>query len=418
MSVLAKLPRKGLKLAHINICSLRNKLAEITDVLITNNIHILAITETHLDNTFPDNAVNIQGYNVYRKDRDSHGGGTALYIQSHIPAKIRHDLMPDGVEALWLQVHLPYVKPLLVGCCYRPPSANSLYLSELCDMIDRVCDSGNEIYLMADLNLNWLSQDCPLKSKVLNVTNACYLSQVINQPTRIFMNSSGKKTSTCIDHIFTNAVDKCSKGISVPIGCSDHNLIAIVRKAKVPKGNPKVVNKRSYKTFNQESFCTDVNNLCWSDVYKENHPDDAIKAFVNIFYPVLDKHAPIKKYTVKNVKAPWIDNELRSLMADRDVAKGTAIKTGNKDDWETYCKLRNQVTKINRKNKKMFFKLKINECKYDGKKLWSTLNDVMGRKPSQTPSFIDAGDSFLTKPHTIANYFNDFFVNKVDTLRK
>jgi len=30
----------------------------------------------------------------------------------------------------------------------------------------------------------------------------------------------------------------------------------------------------------------------------------------------------------------------------------------NKVDWEVYCKLRNQVTKMNRKKKILFFKIK------------------------------------------------------------
>lgn len=83
--------------------------------------------------------------------------------------------MPVSVEALWLQVHLPFVQPLLVGCCYRPPCANSLYLSELRDMIEGICDSGN--YLMDDPNINCILQDHPLKSKVLNVTNASLINQ-------------------------------------------------------------------------------------------------------------------------------------------------------------------------------------------------------------------------------------------------
>ena len=70
----------------------------------------------------------------------------------------------------------------------------------------------------------------------------------------------------------------CSKGITAPAGCIDHNIVATTRKAKVPKVRQKVIHKRSYKIFCQESFCTDVNNLCWSDVYQEDHPDDAIKA--------------------------------------------------------------------------------------------------------------------------------------------
>lgn len=54
--------------------------------------------------------MSIQGYNVYRKDRNLHGGGVAIYIQSHIPSKMRQDLIAVGVEALWLQVQLLYVK--------------------------------------------------------------------------------------------------------------------------------------------------------------------------------------------------------------------------------------------------------------------------------------------------------------------
>jgi hypothetical protein len=56
-------------------------------------IHILTISETHLDNTFDDTVVTIHGYNIYRKDRDASGGGVAVNIQNHIPVKIREDLM-------------------------------------------------------------------------------------------------------------------------------------------------------------------------------------------------------------------------------------------------------------------------------------------------------------------------------------
>ena len=392
-------------------------MTEINDLLNSNNIHILAISETHIDHTVSDNAVNIQGYSIYRKDRSINGGGVALYIQSHIPAKIRQDLMPSSIEALWLQVHLPHVKPLLIGCCYRPPSAKSEYLDTLCEMMIDVCDTGNEVYLMGDLNIHWLSHECPLKNKVESVTNACALTQVITKNTRICINSAGKMTSTCIDHIFTNAVDLCSKGVSVPIGCSDHNIVAIARKAKVPKVAPKVIYKRSYKGFCQESFCKDVGNICWAEIYKEENPDEATKAFEKVFYEIIDKHAKVKKFTVKNFRAPWIDQDLKECMVKRDVAKGVANMTGNKDDWQIYCKLRNQVTNINRKNKRIYFKSKLTECKYNGKKLWNTLNDIMGRKPNSTASFIDTGESFLTKPSEIADYFNSFFINKVDKLR-
>ena len=105
----SKMPRKGLKIAHINICSIRNKLTEISEILMFNQLHILAVSETHLDSTFDDASLNIQGYCIVRRDRNAFGGGVAFFIQDHIPIKIRNDLMPMEVEALWLQIQMPHL---------------------------------------------------------------------------------------------------------------------------------------------------------------------------------------------------------------------------------------------------------------------------------------------------------------------
>ena len=81
-----KLPSKGFELAHINICSLRNKIIEVAELL-SPGIHLLAVSETHLDETFNDEVLGIQGYNIFRRDRNVNGGGVAVYVQNHIPVK-------------------------------------------------------------------------------------------------------------------------------------------------------------------------------------------------------------------------------------------------------------------------------------------------------------------------------------------
>ena len=108
---------------YINICSIRNKLNEVENIILSNNFHILAVSETHLDSTFEDTSLMIEGFNIYRKDRNAYGGGICIYVQRHLPVKIRHDLMQTDIEVLWLQVHLKHLKPILIGCGYRPPSA-------------------------------------------------------------------------------------------------------------------------------------------------------------------------------------------------------------------------------------------------------------------------------------------------------
>ena len=117
---------------------------------------------------------------------------------------------------------------------------------------------------LGDFNIDWLSLSCPLKKKLQTVTSACH--QVISQPTMVVRNSTGMKSSTCIDHIFTHAAEMCLKVVSRSIGCSDHNIVAMSRKTKVPKAGPNIVYKRSYNKFCSDSYVDDVNTVCWSGV--------------------------------------------------------------------------------------------------------------------------------------------------------
>ena len=128
---------------------------------------------------------------------------------------------------------------------------------------------------------------------------------------------------------------------------------------------------------------------------------------------VADKHAPIRKFTVRNRKAPWIDDQLKALMTQMDKMKMVSIKSGNKTDWKSYCSFRNQVTKVNRKKKSRYYQNRINEIQHDGKKLWKTLNDIMDRSGDNTPSFLESDGTFIRKPHDIANYLNEYFVGKI-----
>lgn len=58
-----------------------------------NNIHILAILETHLDATVLDTEVSIDGYNIFRRDRDKHGSGIALHIRNNFLATLCSEFM-------------------------------------------------------------------------------------------------------------------------------------------------------------------------------------------------------------------------------------------------------------------------------------------------------------------------------------
>ena len=61
---------RGMKFIYQNICSIRGKLNEL-NILISQclNLHILAFTDTWLDNGITDGEISLSGYKIFRSDR-------------------------------------------------------------------------------------------------------------------------------------------------------------------------------------------------------------------------------------------------------------------------------------------------------------------------------------------------------------
>ena len=76
----------------LNIDSIRNKFSPMQHILCNSYVDLLGVSETKLNDTFPDGQFHIDNYVLNRKDRTSHGGGVALYVRSDITHRRRHDL--------------------------------------------------------------------------------------------------------------------------------------------------------------------------------------------------------------------------------------------------------------------------------------------------------------------------------------
>ena len=61
--------RHGFKLASLNINKLTTHIDELRILLAYNEIDVLSINETKLNETITDNDVNIPGYTIVRRDR-------------------------------------------------------------------------------------------------------------------------------------------------------------------------------------------------------------------------------------------------------------------------------------------------------------------------------------------------------------
>ena len=76
-----------LVIGHLNINSLRNKFNSLK-LLVKNSLDVFMISKTKLDETFPEGQFLMDGFiPPYRMNRNTNGGGIALYVREDIPSR-------------------------------------------------------------------------------------------------------------------------------------------------------------------------------------------------------------------------------------------------------------------------------------------------------------------------------------------
>ena len=115
--------RTCLGFLHINIRSLLPKLDLLKSWVHTVTPDVLAISESWLKKSIANPDIFIPGYNVFRQDRATKGGGVALYVKDHLQCTVAlSKSVPKLLELLVLKIKLCNNFSLSVAVCYRPPT--------------------------------------------------------------------------------------------------------------------------------------------------------------------------------------------------------------------------------------------------------------------------------------------------------
>lgn len=131
---------KGFKMALLNIVSLTKHIDQIRILLSAHPFDLLALNETKLDPTITSEEMRISNYELIRQDRNRHGGGVGFYLRSSIKYRNRSDLVPQGLEAVCIEITLTGSKPFVVITIYRPPNSSADYFIKIEQLI-RIIDS-------------------------------------------------------------------------------------------------------------------------------------------------------------------------------------------------------------------------------------------------------------------------------------
>ena len=117
--------------AHVNINSFRHKFAFVHDILQKQCLDYFAISETKLDDSFPNAQFAIEGYQIFRQDYSDSSRGILVYIRADLAHRRLKNLEcnEDGIDSLCLEITIGKC-PTIFSCVYKHPSVKNDILSK------------------------------------------------------------------------------------------------------------------------------------------------------------------------------------------------------------------------------------------------------------------------------------------------
>ena len=221
---------KGLKIAHLNVRSLIDKIDCIRIMLADEPIDIFCLSETWATANHTTQLLNVDGYSLVLKNRQTktgtgattRGGGIAYYVRDNVNFTVRTlpemDVSDQHIECTWFDVNVKHSRAITVGLIYRPPSGSvDNFLKVTYESMESL-PPNNEIILIGDFNINYAKNDGASR-KLKQLSKERSIKQIISEPTR----SSVHGCST-IDLILTNPNYISHSGV-LNCNLSDHDLI-------------------------------------------------------------------------------------------------------------------------------------------------------------------------------------------------
>ena len=387
------------------------------------NIHCFGFSETWLNENVDTQLLSIPNYSCIRLDRlwsennvsPKKGGGVCCYIKSGLNFSDSElsqlNKSTKNIEMQWISLNQPYMKKIVLCNLYRPPSGNTETFCEdlfaAYDSLNHMFNHDTDVFILGDFNINYRDPNRTGFNNLKWFEQHSGLTQKIKDITRFSNNNS------CIDLIFTNS-DEISQCGTLDLNISDHQPIFITRKHK-----PKIKEKlnflgRSYLDLDEQTFCTELLDHEWENLYNIKNVDVAWDYYLGIIYEIIDLMCPLKEFNIKNKKDPWITNEMLESIRDKDILLRRAKLSNRDEDWEQARRARN-IVNTNIKNLKAdFIKTNLNEHQGDSKKFWK---DIQNKFPPKNKTNLrkytlkNNNGEMIFDPKTASNLINDFFTS-------
>ena len=350
--------------------------------------------------------------------------------------KERKELMTSQFPSIWLELERSNEKNLIIGGFYREWTRNLdntmptqlMNLKKFTEQIEEIAREKKPIVILGDANLctnKWDNEDYKLKqlSNELKGTLAqggLKIEDIGYTYLADRLTLEGKIIESALDHIYTRLENEDKACVEkLEESSTDHVPITIEIEGKEGvKKKEKIIYKRCMKNFSSENWKETLAQKAWEKIGETEDLEEMAKEFTDIVVQALDECAPVKRFKISQNYKSGLTEETKKLIKTRDnLRKEMKRSPGEKKILhERYKKLRNRITNAVRKDNINYNGDRIRRAKKDDE-VWKVVNEIM--KPKEDKTWIlKEGEEIITDEKEIADIFNQFFINKIETLKK
>ena len=303
-------------------------------------------------------------------------------------------------------------KNIVVASIYRHPRYNLTdFISYLEKCLNILVKENKEIYLCGDFNIDLLQIETNQNYQHFYDMLCSYgfLPKII-QPTRVT-----EQHSSLIDNIFSNNLMDETKSGNILLTLSEHfSQFVSVKRERVDYKHTKIF-QHDYSKFHTEQFRDDVAIQNWN-----TNLNNANELFVDFHLKLkgcVDRHAPIKQLTPKEVKLvnkPWISSEISKMIKIRNkLFARKKRQPKNESIKKLYNLFRNRVSRELKKSKKRYYSEYFEENKMNIKKIWSGIREIVNIRNSKSHKItqLKVGGKTIINSKDVSEKLNEFFVN-------
>ena len=182
---------KNLSILFYNARSLLPRFDELCTFCENNCPGVVCVVETWLGEEITDSEISLPDYQLYRLDRNRHGGGVLMYVHNNYSCKV---LLtgPAQLEFLLISIYRNCHR-INVGTFYRPPNSSVSVMDHLFSVLESLDSSYfSNFVLLGGFNIDFCNPNLPLYSKLTSLMQLFSQTQVVQGTTH---SSTGGKES-------------------------------------------------------------------------------------------------------------------------------------------------------------------------------------------------------------------------------